>query len=345
MGRPIPIQTRKAIVALKKAGLTNDQIKKRCEEDYGRTVCARTIRKIAEKYEENSTVANKKRTGRKPILNPLGKRAVRRIALNDNRLSLRRIAADYSRRGIKKVSKDTVARALASFNLYRYVAARKPLLTHAQKMARLNWALERADWPVAQWATVISSDEKLFRVTNHRKTEYVTRAPGERYQPECISYRPKSGPQVHVWGAIGWNGVGPLKLVDGNLNAQRYQQEILPGLEDFAPTLSAHPYNWMFMQDNAPPHRARTTLAYLQAHNVKLLDWPGNSPDLNPIEHVWAYVEGQLPPTLPKNAEEYLDRVRTVWESIPVERIRELISSMPRRLERVIKARGGPTRD
>lgn len=67
---------------------------------------------------------------------------------------------------------------------------------------------------------------------------------------------------------------------------------------------------WIFMQDLAPPHNARTTRELLAGKKVRVLDWAGNSRDLNPIEHVWAYVARRLPRTLPGDTEDLWARVQ-----------------------------------
>ena len=76
---------------------------------------------------------------------------------------------------------------------------------------------------------------------------------------------------------------------------------------------------------------------------MELLDWPAQSPDLNPIEHLWVHLKQQLNsyPTQPTSIHELWLRVEAEWEKIPKEVCLNLISSMPRRVEAVLKAKGG----
>jgi len=79
--------------------------------------------------------------------------------------------------------------------------------------------------------------------------------------------------------------------------------------------------------------------------NIDSIDWPAQSPDLNPIENLWALIKRNIA-NLPvaKNVEELEKQVKNEWWSIPQESIQELIDSMPERIEAVIKAKGGPTK-
>ncbi len=93
--------------------------------------------------------------------------------------------------------------------------------------------------------------------------------------------------------------------------------------------------DFIFQQDLAPVHTAKITKSWLNGHDVGVLDWPANSPDLNPIENQ---------NKRPKNADELKATVKETWASIPPQQCHKLISSMPRRIEGVIKAKGAPTK-
>ncbi len=71
---------------------------------------------------------------------------------------------------------------------------------------------------------------------------------------------------------------------------------------------------------------------------------PANSPDLNPIENLWGIVKRKMRDTRPNNADELKATVKETWASIPPQQCHKLITSMPRRIEAVIKAKGAPTK-
>ena len=102
----------------------------------------------------------------------------------------------------------------------------------------------------------------------------------------------------------------------------------------------------MFKQDNVPPHAAQVTRAFLEANNVDvMLPWPANSPDLNPMEHLWEHlgraVRGQANP--PRNPAEMTRALTDAWNAVDNQTLRKLVFSMRRRCRAVIAANGGYT--
>ncbi len=137
-----------------------------------------------------------------------------------------------------------------------------------------------------------------------------------------------------IWAAMSSAGVGPLYFLKSTVNAVIYQDI----LEHFM-LLSA---DLIFQQDLAPAHTAKGTKSWFNDHGVTVLDWPANSPDLNPIENLWGIVKRKMRDTRPNNADDLKAAIKATWASITPEQCHRVIASMPRRIDAVIHAKGGP---
>ena len=86
------------------------------------------------------------------------------------------------------------------------------------------------------------------------------------------------------------------------------------------------------------------TQAWCENCHVHVLDWPANSPDFNPIENLWGIVKKKLHKHQPNTSEQLKDAIKTCWNEVTPHECQQLIHSMPRRIEAVIKARGDATK-
>ncbi len=140
-------------------------------------------------------------------------------------------------------------------------------------------------------------------------------------------------------------GVGPLCFLKINVTAPVYQYILEHFMLPSADQLFKDA-DFIFQQDLAPVHTAKSTKSWLNDHGVGVLDWPANSPDLNPIENLWGIVKRKMRSKIPKNADKLKASVKKKknWASIPPQQCHKLITSMPGRIEAVIKAKGAPTK-
>ena len=157
-----------------------------------------------------------------------------------------------------------------------------------------------------------------------------------------------------VWGAIWREGRSPLVFLERDENSPRkgysarsYIKVLEKGLRPY--------YNGTrhFQQDNAKIHIAKASIRWLMDHGIELWDWPAHSPDLNPIEHIWAWMKRYLRRKYPDQSglkenqvdiEIFKARMVEAWEAIPQDVIRKLIDTLEHRLRAVIRAKGWYTR-
>ncbi len=206
----------------------------------------------------------------------------------------------------------------------------------------LTWAVEKKNWTVAQWSKVLFSDESKFCISFENQGPRVWRKSGEAQNPCCLKSSVKFPQSVMIWAAMSSAGVGPLCFLKSTVNAAIYQEILEHFMLPSADKLYGDA-DFIFQQDLAPAHTVKGTKSWFNDHGVTVLDWPANSPDLNPIENLWGIVKRKMRDTRPNNADDLKATVKETWASIPLQQCHKLITSMPRRTEAVIKAKDVPT--
>lgn len=149
-----------------------------------------------------------------------------------------------------------------------------------------------------------------------------------------------------VWSVISYKGPGALYVVEGTMNAEKYQKvletQLLPQVKKWFKKREKP----IFKHDGAPCHRAQKITKFLAEKKVDILDWPGNSPDMNPIENVWEFLKSEVRMKAPTTKQELINILNDTWKHNPEIKIKiqSCISSMPRRVEAVLAAKGGHTK-
>jgi len=153
----------------------------------------------------------------------------------------------------------------------------------------------------------------------------------------------KHPPSVVIWGAISTQGTTGLFFLDPGttMNGKKYLELMKEQLELHVAVHNCE----IFMHDGAPCHRAKTVTDFLKAKNIKLLEWPGNSPDLNPIENFWTELKNKVAEKHPTRLPSLNKTIKSSWVlDMPTELCRNLIESMPRQIRVVLEAKGGHTK-
>ncbi len=277
----------------------------------------------------NRKLSGRKKCGRKRGTTNRENRSLMRIVKQNRFKNLGELHKEWTEAGVK-ASRATTHRRVKEFG-------------YSFRQSRLTWAKEKKNWTVAQWPKVLFSDESKFCISFGNQGPRVWRKGGKDHSPSCLKSSVKFPQSVMIWAAMSSAGVGPLCFLKTNVTAPVYQYI----LEHFMlPSADQHfkDADFIFQQDLAPAHTAKSTKSWLNDHGVGVLDWPANSPDLNPIENLGGIVKRKMRNKRPKNADELKATVKETWASRPPQQCHKLITSMPRRIEAVIKAKGAPTK-
>ncbi|GFW39722.1 transposable element Tcb2 transposase [Trichonephila clavipes] len=207
---------------------------------------------------------------------------------------------------------------------------------------RSLWCREHRNWRDNEWGRVLFTDESRFSLSSNFHHILIWREQGSRNHTSIIIERDRYGGRgVLVWGGIMLGSRTDLHIFDaGSVNGTRYCNEILlPYVRLFR---SAMGLQFLFMDDNAPCHRTVAAEQLLESEDIKRMDWPERSPDLNPIEHVWDFLGRRLAArTLPPvTIRELRLALEDEWAAMPQQLIDTLILSISGRCETCLAVRG-----
>jgi hypothetical protein len=207
-------------------------------------------------------------------------------------------------------------------------------------------------WPLYRklannrWKYWITSDEAIFSLNNvdgQRNVQYLAYG---KNRSEAEPYTKSSWPKsVMVWVGMSHRGLTKPIFVKpkAKINAEYYQHHILtPFLKNSA---SLYPQkNFIFHQDSAPAHKAKTTLKFLQDKEINFLppsQWPPNSPDAAPCDFfLWGYLKRRLNKRNIRTLAGLQNAIRQELRKVPQYRIDRALKAWPRRLREIYMAKG-----
>ncbi len=233
-------------------------------------------------------------------------------------------------------SRTTTHRRMQDMGFSCRILCVKPLLNNRQCQKRL-------DWTAAEWSKVMFSDESKFCISFGNQGPRVWRKRGEA-QNCCLRSSVKFPQSVMVWGAMSSAGVGPLCFLRSKVNTAVIYQEFLEHFMLPAADQTLWRCRFHFPTGLGTCTQCQSYQYLVKDHGIPVLNWPANSPDLNPIENLWGIVKRKMRYARPNNAEELKATIRATWALITPEQCHRLIDSMPRRIAAVIQAKGAPTK-
>ena len=145
------------------------------------------------------------------------------------------------------------------------------------------------------------------------------------------------------WGCFSAQGTGSLVKIDGIMNSNKYIEILQENIQPSVKKLGLG-RRFRFQQDNDPKHCAKITKKWFEQNRICVLDWLRQSPDLNPIEHLWRDLKIAVHKRSPSDLKELEQFCKEEWAKLPVGRCRKLVEGYPRRLQAVIAAKGSSTK-
>jgi transposase len=292
---------------------------------------------------QKSPDAKMNRGGRPAKLSLSDKRYCVRSICRDPKANATTVARSLREQFDIVVTPQTVRRNLRAQGMAAVEKTKKPILTRAQVKNRLQFAKAHQFWTKADWRRVIWTDEtKINRfISDGRAWAWIRDT--EELQPRQVKMTVKhGGGHIMIWGCIMAQGPGYICRIEGNMDQTMYKEILSTHLMNSMGWYRLNRRRVIFQHDNDPKHTAKSVQEWLSDQQFEILPWPAQSPDLNPIEHMWASLKRRLSEyeSAPTGILELWERVEEVWNKFTSQDCLKLIDSMPDRIQAVLKAKG-----
>jgi hypothetical protein len=202
------------------------------------------------------------------------------------------------------------------------------VLRPEHKKARRRFAKVQLSRP-EDLPTICFSDESRFVLGDDKRWIWYRR--GEENEA-AFHKKEKFPPSLMIFAVIGVDYKSTLLFVKGTINADKYIENLeeLGFIEELDRKRGV--LMWIFQQDGAPCHMAQKSLDWIEENCDLLSGWPANSPDLNPIEMLWAILKRAVEKQRPKTLVDLQTTLAIVWNNIPQAVVDKLCLSFEHRL-------------
>jgi hypothetical protein len=220
----------------------------------------------------------------------------------------------------------------------------KPFINETNRQKRMGFANKWLRPEGHGLGVVVWSDETIVRSRpfTRRNHSWVHKTQQVPFQEKAHS----GGISVMFWGCLSLAGRGPIVAIDGTMDANRYKRILREDLLPEATDAIEKGHRVVVMHDGSKAHRNKKIDQYLEDCEVEFLDWPPYSPDLNPIENIWAWIKYKLYSEygLLNSKDEIIEAVQAIWDQIDDDMIKRFCQHYEKRLHAVVASNGLQTK-
>ena len=150
------------------------------------------------------------------------------------------------------------------------------------------------------------------------------------------------GGNIMVWGCFSDGQVGSITKIDGKMSKEVYLKILKEHVLVCGTELIGE--RFVFQQDNDPKLTPKVVKQYLNEKQeeglLKVMTWPPQSPDCNPIELLWDHLGREVRKTPLRGKNDLWEAIQNIWKNIDEEYLKKLIDRMPRICQVIVKAKG-----
>ncbi len=271
-----------------------------------------TVRAIIHKWRKHGTVVNLPRSGRPTKITPRAQRWLIQEVTKDPTTTSKELQASLASVKVS-VHDSTIRKRLGKNGLHGRVPRLKPLLSKKSIKAHLSFARKHLDDPQDFWENTLWTDETKVELFGRCVSHYIWRKSNTAFQKKNIIPTVKyGGGSVMVWGCFAASGPGRLAVINGTMNSAVYQKILKDNVRPSVRDLKLK-RTWVLQQDNDPKHTSKSSSEWLKKNKIKTLEWPSQSPDLNPIEMLWHDLKKAVHARKPSNVAELQQFCQDEW--------------------------------
>ena len=276
--------------------------------------------------------------GRPKVLTPEVLRFIEVHSLNDAKLTDGEIRNAIHDQLNIEISRSSVATARNKLGFKFRPPMTRQVLSETQREERLEFshAITSGQEVVPN---IIFSDESRFEKHPDNTWRRIKRG---AWNDSCFAEKVKFNKGVMVWAAIGVGYRSPLMICECSVDSVEYRR-LLEASKLVADCDAKYGRGrWTLMQDGAPAHLSAETMAWFRERHVAVVPgWPANSPDLNPIENLWAIMKRQVKKHQWTSTESIQGVLQRIWAHLDETMINKLVLSFGKRCLTVASVNGG----